>query len=82
MIINLITFHAFSYGDVTPRSVIGRTLGICWMLIGVILGSVITATVTDSLTSTIDFDIINGHKVCFIHVQKIVCNPLNDVNTL
>ena len=52
------------YGDVTPRTVIGRVLGVAWMMFGLVLGSVITATVMESMASTIDFEIKEGHKVC------------------
>ena len=38
----------------------------CWMLIGVVLGSVITASVTESMSSTVDFKITKDHKVCMM----------------
>ena len=56
--------YSHRYGDVTPRSILGRTLGVTWMFIGVLLGSVITASITESITSTIDYEIKQGHKVC------------------
>ena len=55
------------------------------MLIGVILGSVITATVTESMTSTIDFNIKEGHKVCFTcrkTVQSIITQEDVDVKEM
>lgn len=44
------TFTTVGYGDKTPRRPVGRLFGILWMLIGCILFSYLTASVTTRLT--------------------------------
>lgn len=41
----------FSYGDRAPRSVLARTFAFIWVLIGLVIISIFTATVTTSLTA-------------------------------
>lgn len=38
------------YGDKTPRSLIGRLFGVLWILLGLIVITMFTATVTSALT--------------------------------
>lgn len=38
------------YGDKTPRSFFGRLFGVLWILLGVIVVTMFTATVTSALT--------------------------------
>jgi len=38
------------YGDKTPRSFIGRLFGVLWILLGLIVITMFTATVTSALT--------------------------------
>lgn len=40
-----------SYGDRAPRSVLARTFAFIWVLIGLVIISIFTATVTTSLTA-------------------------------
>ena len=61
---------SYRYGDVTPRTVLGRVLGVIWMMFGLVLGSVITASVAESMTGTIDFEIKEGQKVSFSHCKN------------
>ena len=42
---------SFSYGDRAPRSVLARTFAFIWVLIGLVIISIFTATVTTSLTA-------------------------------
>lgn len=44
------TFTTVGYGDKTPRRPIGRLFGILWMLVGCILFSYLTASITTRLT--------------------------------
>lgn len=40
----------FRYGDQIPRSIIGRLFGIAWILTGVTLIAVFTASITSAIT--------------------------------
>ena len=40
------------YGDLVPKSPIGRLFALCWIFFGVLLGCLMTATMTDSVNST------------------------------
>lgn len=54
---SFVTMTTVGYGDIVPHSTVGRIIGIVWMLFGVAMACVITATVTDSITGTSYFDI-------------------------
>ena len=41
----------FSYGDRSPRSILGRGFAIFWIIIGICICSIFTATLTTSLTT-------------------------------
>ncbi|XP_057305026.1 uncharacterized protein LOC130641991 [Hydractinia symbiolongicarpus] len=60
-----VTMTTVGYGDMVPRSVVGRSLCVVWMLLGVIISAVITATVTDSISGTSTLDIY-GKKVAVL----------------
>jgi len=45
-----VTMSTVGYGDKSPRTLIGRVLGVVWMFVSVILISSFTATITASLT--------------------------------
>ena len=46
----LFNFVTCRYGDKTPRSFFGRLFGVLWILLGVIVITMFTATVTSALT--------------------------------
>ncbi len=43
-------YFRYSYGDKTPRSVPGRCFGILWITIGIVMMSVLTATLAAAFT--------------------------------
>ena len=45
-----VTMTTVGYGDKTPRTLGGRLVGLLWMFIGIILVSIVTASITSSLT--------------------------------
>ena len=53
------------YGDKTPKSVLARLFAVMWILIGVTVCSVMTATLTDALTSVKNdkYDVTTGKRV-------------------
>ena len=61
---NLRIFH-FRYGDKTPKSITGRLFSILWIIIGITICSILTATLSSALTSvTVEkYDVIAGKKV-------------------
>ena len=59
-------FICYRYGDKTPRSFFGRLFGVLWILLGVIVITMFTATVTSALThsSSPEFtSALEGQKV-------------------
>ena len=57
-------FHCifdFRYGDVAPRSLLGRMVTIVWMVIGILIAAMITSTMTDAVGSTDYLDIYKSH---------------------
>lgn len=46
----MVTMTTVGYGDVAPRSIGGRVLGLVWMLMALIVVSFFTASITSSLT--------------------------------
>ena len=43
----------FSYGDKTPKGPIARVFAVFWMLVGITLCSMYTATLTGAITSAV-----------------------------
>ena len=52
-----------SYGDVAPKSVVGRLVTIVWMVVGILIAAMITSTMTDAVGSTDYLDIYKS-DVC------------------
>ena len=48
------------YGDKSPRSFFGRLFGVFWILIGLVVITMFTATVTSALTHSSSPDFINA----------------------
>jgi len=44
---SIVSMTTVGYGDVTPKAPLGRFLAVSWLVVGVMLGCVITATMTD-----------------------------------
>ena len=57
---NVFMSHTFRYGDKTPRSFFGRLFGVLWILLGVIVITMFTATVTSALTHSSSPDYTNA----------------------
>ena len=66
---------SFSYGDRAPRSVLARTFAFIWVLIGLVIISIFTATVTTSLTAISLSNEIKLYGSDVSHLQSF--NPLN-----
>ena len=66
---------SFSYGDRAPRSVLARTFAFIWVLIGLVIISIFTATVTTSLTAISLSNEIKLYGSDVSHFQPF--NPLN-----
>ena len=48
---------SYSYGDIVPRSIIGRSLAVIWMFCGILIAATITSTFTGAITGTSSLDI-------------------------
>lgn len=46
-----VSMTTVGYGDRSPRSILGRTFAVVWILVGVCICSIFTATLTTSLTA-------------------------------
>ena len=55
----------YRYGDKTPKSTIGRLFSVVWIIIGITICSILTATLSSALTNvTVEkYDVITGLKV-------------------
>jgi len=45
------------YGDVVPSSPLGRTIALFWLFIGMMIGCVMTATMTDIVSGVSDLTV-------------------------
>ena len=63
-LISLISRFHVRYGDKTPKFIFGRLFGIAWILIGLVVIAVFTATATSSLSvSPSDLAVLEGTTV-------------------
>lgn len=53
------------YGDLVPKSPIGRLFSLCWIFFGVLLGCLMTATMSDAVSS-VDFISIKNQRVAVL----------------
>ena len=50
-----------SYGDIAPKSVIGRSITILWMVFGILIAAMVTSTMTDAVGSIEYLDIYKSN---------------------
>ena len=73
---SIVSMTTVGYGDIYPKSLRGRFVAVFWLIIGVVLACVMTATMTDVVTGSSDFP-IHGQKVAVLensHEEKIASN--------
>lgn len=54
---SLVSMTTVGYGDVVPRSLIGRLVAMIWVFIGVMIACVMTATTTEIVTGVEDLNV-------------------------
>ena len=62
---SFVTMTTVGYGDVVPVTFFGRLLSVVWMFIGLMVASVLTATVTDVVTGVSGLE-INDQRVAVL----------------
>ena len=50
LIIGILSCFDYSYGDKTPKFILGRVFGVLWILIGVVVIAIFTATATSAIS--------------------------------
>lgn len=54
---SMVSMTTVGYGDVVPQSAIGRFVGISWLFVGMMIGCVMTATMTDVVSGVEDLSV-------------------------
>lgn len=57
------------YGDVTPKSPLGRFIALFWLIVGILLVCVITATMTDAVSGVESLGVY-GQSMAVLQVIK------------
>jgi len=61
---NIFAGLIFSYGDKTPKFVFGRLFGVIWIMTGLVIIAIFTATATSSINISVDgWAVVRGKKV-------------------
>ena len=62
---SFVTMTTVGYGDVTPKTFFGRAIAIFWMFLGIIIASILTATLSQFVSGTEGLEIY-GQKVAVL----------------
>lgn len=66
-------FRLYKYGDKVPKSTLARSFAVVWMIVGVTVCSVLTATLSDALTSVkLEHELTAGKRVRFLDHVKLL----------
>ena len=61
--LGMVTTTTLSYGDVTPKSIVGKILTMCWMVTGILLSAIVTGTMTNVFSGVDYLDIYRKQVV-------------------
>ena len=59
---SFVTMTTVGYGDVTPTTLLGKMISVTWMMLGLVIASVVTATISQFVSGTEGLE-ISGQKV-------------------
>ena len=55
----IVSMTTVGYGDITPKNWLGRFIACIWLFVGVMVGCIMTATMTDVVTGVKDLNVLN-----------------------
>ncbi|WP_438864238.1 transporter substrate-binding domain-containing protein [Neptunicella sp.] len=68
----MVTMTTVGYGDVAPRTIAGRVLGMIWMLTALIIVSFFTASITSALTvGQLNSQLSNTEDLVGMHIASV-----------
>ena len=59
---SIVSMTTVGYGDITPKNPVGRFIASIWLFVGVMVGCIVVATMTDVVTGVDDLN-VQGKKV-------------------
>ncbi|XP_066920333.1 uncharacterized protein [Clytia hemisphaerica] len=62
---SIVSMTTVGYGDITPKNPIGRFIACIWLFVGVMVGCIVVATMTDVVTGVGDLNVY-GQKVAVL----------------
>ena len=65
-----ITITTTGYGDIVPVTIIGRLVASAWMIVGIFIMSIITATITESVVGLSDLNIFEKSIAVLKHSHE------------
>ncbi|KAJ7336664.1 hypothetical protein OS493_011885 [Desmophyllum pertusum] len=79
-----VTMSTVGYGDKTPKSISGRLFAVVWIMIGITVCSILTATLSSALTSiTVEtYDLTTGKRIFLMKLiiyEYAICTVRNGV---